>query len=134
MWVGELSHAETRCNSSPLRAGTLPADFIFSAQENLASELNEHGPFADVVTGSARPGTKSLVEEFGQVGLALLSAGALKYITQVIIEFVRRNKHLTITVGDITISKDHASKRDEELLNKRLMEIMAQKSKVEKRR
>ena len=65
------------------------------------------------------------IELLGQIGLALLSAGAVKYIAQVIVEFVKRHDRYEVKVGDIKISKDHASSADLEAIHKELNRILA---------
>jgi len=97
------------------------------AQERLVNELNEAGPVAEVVIEDERAGGKGNLELLGQVGLALLAADALKHIARVIVEFVKRNDRYEIRVGNIKISKDHASERDVERINATLRAIMAQR-------
>jgi hypothetical protein len=112
----------------------LSPDLISTAQETLIDELNERGPIAITLISEERRGSKGPITEIGQIGIALLSAGVLKYIAQVLTEFVRRNDRIVVKVGDIEISKDNASKKDEEFIARQLSAILAKRSKTEKRR
>jgi hypothetical protein len=110
-----------------IAAAELPDSVVFRAQEQLISELNERGPIADALDEGPQAGTKGLALEFGQIGLTLLSAGLVKNIAQIIIEFVKRNPRYEVRVGDIKISKDHASAREMEEVNNLLLKIMAKR-------
>jgi hypothetical protein len=101
----------------------VPPDVVFLAQQRLVNELNERAPIADFVR-ERRPETKG-ASELMQVGLAVLSAGLLKHVAQVIVEFVKRNDRYSIKIGDIEITKDHASAQDVERIAKQLHKIMA---------
>jgi hypothetical protein len=108
-----------------ITAAELPDSVVLRAQEDLIRELNERGPIADALNQVPLAGAKGLILEFGQIGLALLSAGLVKHIAQIIIEFVKRNDRYEIIVGDIKISKDKASAHEMEKLNELLLTIMA---------
>jgi hypothetical protein len=108
-----------------IAAAELPDSVVFQAQEQLISELNERGPIADALNQGSRRGTKGLELELGQIGLALLSAGVVKHIAQIIIEFVKRTNDYEVTLGDIKISKKNASSREMEEVNNYLLKILA---------
>jgi hypothetical protein len=108
-------------------ARELSRDLISQAQEHLIDELNERGPIADMILDDVKHGSKGATELVGQVGLALLSANVLKYIAQVLVEFVKRNDRLVVKVGDIEITKDHASEGDKEAIYKLLSKILKQR-------
>jgi hypothetical protein len=101
----------------------VPPDVVSLAQQQLVNELNERAPIADFVR-ERRPETKG-TSELMQVGLTLLSAGLVKHTAQVIVEFLRRNDRYSLKIGDIEITKDHASAQDMERIAKQLHKIMA---------
>jgi hypothetical protein len=113
-----------------INAPGVPANVVSRAQEQLVGELNEYAPVAEVATSDAQTGTKGAIEIIGQVGLALLSSDAVKYIAQVLADFVKRNDRYEITVGDIKIK---GQRQDVALINKQLLKIMAQRSGIERR-
>jgi hypothetical protein len=103
-----------------------PQSAVSLAQEQLITELNERGPIASMMSGD-QEGTKGDFEFVGQIGLALLSSGIIKYIAQVLTEFVKRNERYTIKVGDVAIAKDHATEQDMERINKELLRILSRR-------
>jgi len=115
-----------------ISAPGVPRAAILDAQERLVRELNEAGPIAEVVTRGERAGSKGVLEVLGQVGIAVLSAGALKYIAQVITEFVKRNDRYEICVGDVKITRDHASEQEIERINKILLQVMERRRRDKK--
>jgi hypothetical protein len=112
-----------------ISAAELPDGVVLRAQQELIRELNERGPIAEARDRGAQAGTKGVALEFGQISLALLSAGLVKHIAQIIIEFVKRNERYEIIVGDIKLSKDHASADEVEKVNNLLLTIMAARAK-----
>jgi len=117
-----------------ISAPDVPRAAITEAQERLVRELNEDGPIAELVTRDELTGSKGVVEVLGQVGIALLSAGALKHIAQVLTGFVKRNDRYEIRVGDIKITRDHASEKEIKHINKVLFEIMTRQQRSKKTR
>jgi hypothetical protein len=113
-----------------ISAPEVPPDVISRAQQQLVNELNERAPIADFVR-ERRLDTKGAAELM-QVGLALLSAGLLKHIAKVIVEFVKRDDRYSIKIDDIEITKDHASAQDMERIAKQLHKIMAARQKSNK--
>ena len=112
-----------------LAADSVPADVLVMARQQLIDELNQRAPIAVPVQESTGKGAKGSVELAGQVGLALLSGGLLNYISQVIIEFVRRNNRFSIKIDGIEVTKDNASTVDMENISKQLTKLMAARSK-----
>jgi hypothetical protein len=115
-----------------ISAPGVPPDVVSRAQQELVNELNERAPIADVMQVHRQERTKGAVELIGQVGLALLSAGLLNHIAQVIVEFVKRNNRYSIKIDDIEITKDNASAQDMERIGKQLHKIMAARQKSNK--
>ncbi|VIO80843.1 hypothetical protein [Bradyrhizobium ivorense] len=109
-----------------LSSSGLSPDLISHTRDQLISELNEGGPIAAAVATDGPQGNKGgEIELLGQIGLALLSAGTVKYIAQVVVEFVKRHDRYEVKVGDIKISKDHASNEDMEAIHNELNKILA---------
>jgi hypothetical protein len=107
----------------------VPPDVISHAQQQLVDQFNERAPIADFLRQNRQEGTKGDVELIGHIGLALLSANVLKHIATVIIEFARRNKRYSIEVGDVKITKDHATAKDMDHIEKQLHAIMLERRK-----
>ncbi len=113
-----------------LRAPAVPPAVVADAQERLVSELNERGPIAVMVSDDKAPGGKGILELLGQIGISLLSPDLIKHVAQVIVEFVKRNDSYEISVGNIKISKEHATENDVERINTVLLKILAKRHAV----
>src|SRR5258705_11337256 len=91
-----------------ISAPAVPRDVLLEAQNWLALELNERGPVDEAVVEDL-PDAKGPIEVVGQLGLALLSPLVVKYIAQVIVEFVKRNPQYIVKINGIEISRDRVS-------------------------
>jgi hypothetical protein len=80
------------------------------------------------------PDAKGPIEVVGQLGLALLSPLVVKYIAQVIVEFVKRNPQYIVKINGIEISRDRVSEKEIEAINKFALDIMTVKQTAGRKR
>ena len=101
-----------------LSAPGAPNDLIFDAAQQLISELNrEIGPVASRALEKGEAGAKGDPVTLGQIVLALISAGVVKQIAQVLVSYIKRNPRYVIKVGKVEITKDFASANEISLIN-----------------
>ena len=97
-----------------LTAPSLPSDTLLAKQEELIREINEE--FGPIATPSYSKEDSTAKGEgliiLGQIALAAISAGLIKHFATVIVEFLKRNERFTFQLGDLMITKDHASADD----------------------
>ncbi len=101
-----------------------------TTRERLIREINDLGPIATPLFAPAAPGTKGAIEKLGEIGVALVSGGVVKSLASVLVEFIKRNPRYVLKVGDITISKDHATRRDIEVIHAEFNKIYEMKLKA----
>jgi hypothetical protein len=104
----------------------LPDDSVAEAKAQLVRDLNDQGPIATPVSAGAKRGEKGDLVTVGQIGLALISAGLVQQVARVIVEFIKRNQKYTIQIGNIKVTRDHASNKDIETINKELKRLLSQ--------
>jgi hypothetical protein len=109
-----------------LKGDGLPDDLVFETAEDLIKELNELGPIASSIDKKGDGKTKGITQDLAQIGIELLSAGAIKYVAQVLTAFAKRNSRISVQIGDLKISKDHATSKDTDEILKELKDYIQQ--------
>lgn len=100
-------------------------DSIEQTKERLIRDFNESGfRLASPVLKPSKSGEKGDVITVGQIGLALISAGLVQQAARIAVEFIKRNSKFTLQIGDIKISKDHASTIDIKVISEQLQKLL----------
>jgi hypothetical protein len=101
-----------------------PSDLVANVTQELIGELNTQvGPVASRISEKVPAGSRGEVISFGQIALALISAGVTKQIAQILIQYIKRNPRYVIQVGAVKITKDYASKDDVAAINSLVREL-----------